>query len=78
MDIKTQVDNYMVSTVRLGSFYGDDDMYETMVFDCDDSGNITTYTDLLCNRYANPDAAEKGHQAVVEALTNGKLPEDVA
>ena len=40
--------------------------YETMVFDCDDNGEVTNYTEKDFARYATKEEAEEGHKQIVE------------
>jgi hypothetical protein len=59
-----------VSTVFLGVNHGFDEedlWFETMVFQKDN------WEELYCERYATWDAAERGHQDVVNRLVSGTL-----
>lgn len=67
-------DGTRISTVFLGldhnfGLEGSPILWETMVFDTD--GPWQSYQD----RYATRDEAKRGHDAIVEAITAGKLPE---
>ena len=45
-----------------------DDFYETMVFatqDCEDEPQVMSWSELYCERYATPAAANAGHSRVV-------------
>lgn len=72
-DLKTEVDDYVVSTVDLGLNYnfgkGDPLYYETMVFAKEN--NKINFMDLYCERYTTEEEAKKGHEKIVEALKKG-------
>jgi hypothetical protein len=77
MDLKTYTGDRCVSTVRLTIDHGFDGVpkwYETMVFPAKD-GKIIDYGDLFCERYTTEEEATAGHQAVVEMIKAGVLPE---
>lgn len=64
---------YAVSTVKLLSdhgFNGRELWYETMVFECDGSGNITNWLELAGNRYTTRDEAVYGHAQMMQEWTN--------
>lgn len=64
--------HWFVSTVFLcldhGHGKGDPILWETMVFPCDDAGEITTYMDLDMRRYSSVAAAESGHAEMLEKV----------
>ena len=70
---RTVVNNrYVVSTVRLPGFELAPDLYnelggefETMVFPCDEQGNVTDWMELTCRRYRSVADARAGHNDVV-------------
>lgn len=68
---RTVVNNkYVVSTVLLlGAAHLYDlmgrDEFETMVFPCDEQGNVTNWRELDCRRYHSVEAARDGHNDVV-------------
>lgn len=71
------VGDFWVSTIRLsidhGSSFGRPPLwYETMVFRQKD-GEVTSWSDLYCNRYTTEDEARAGHNRVVEKLAAGTL-----
>lgn len=69
MDKKTRVGHKVVSTVSLGvpsCFI--EYQYETMVFKCNEKGEIVDCGDLECHRYTSAAAAEHGHNNVVSRL----------
>ena len=68
---------YWVSTVDLGldhSFGEGPPLYwETMIFQCDESGEVSDWGKLYCDRYSSKADAEIGHAFAVEhckELTN--------
>lgn len=66
-DLKTQVGDYLVSTVDLGINHSFDDIplyYETMIFK-KVNGKID-YTDLYCERYTTEEQARTGHEKAIE------------
>ena len=65
-DLKTTVDNYLVSTVDLGINHSFDDIplyYETMIFKIKD-GEVD-FTDVYCERYTTEEEAREGHQRAI-------------
>jgi len=38
---------------------------ETMVFQCDSSGQVTDWTELDCDRYSDESEARNGHELIV-------------
>lgn len=40
--------------------------YETMVFECDKDGNVTSWRDLDCELYDSLEEMQAGHKAMVE------------
>ena len=74
-DLKTEVNNYVVSTVDLGIDYsfgiGEPLYYETMVFAKED--DEINFMDLYCKRYTTEEQARKGHKEIVELVKDGKL-----
>ena len=58
----------VVSTVKLHVDHGHGGTpmwYETMVFACDKSGDVTDWVDLYCKRYTTEDEAKTGHEYVI-------------
>lgn len=58
--------HYVVSTVEL-FIPLNGERYETMVFPCDNNGNVTDYHDVDCHRYETESAARDGHAVVCAA-----------
>lgn len=75
-DLKTEVDDYLISTVDLGvdhSFgYGKPLYYETMIFT--KKGKDIDLCELYCKRYSTEEEAKMGHNLVVDLVKKGKLP----
>jgi hypothetical protein len=42
-----------------------DNGWETMVFECDDKGKPTNWTELDCDRYSDESEARNGHKLIV-------------
>jgi hypothetical protein len=51
--------SYMVSTIE-----SSDCGWETMIFPCDESGRVTSFLDVYCERYANRGEAVEGHARI--------------
>jgi len=69
---------YWVSTVWLGlnHRFGDNGpplIFETMVFPCDVTGNVTAWGELDSDRYSTEEEARIGHAAMVEKWTHKGL-----
>jgi len=66
----TVVGGYWVSTVWLGLDHsfgsGPPLIFETMVFPCDEKGNVTDWGDVDSERYSTEDEALSGHAAMVD------------
>jgi hypothetical protein len=59
--------HYLVSTVALPmTILGHD--FETMVFPCSAEGEVSSRSDLYCDRYSTADAATTGHFRAVETF----------
>lgn len=56
---------FYVSTVDLRNLGND---YETMVFPCNEAGEVTSWRELLCRRYDTEAEAALGHQSVCEGF----------
>lgn len=39
--------------------------WETMVFPCDENGNVTSWSDIDCEIYAEESDADKGHTEMI-------------
>ena len=68
-DLKTQVGDYLVSTVDLGLNHQFDDSlpplyYETMIFKVENEE--VNYSELYCDRYTTEEEARIGHQEAIE------------
>ena len=50
------------------SRYTLDHGYETMVFACDDKGNVTDWIDLYCDIYATPTEMAVAHKKLIADL----------
>lgn len=73
LDLKTQVGDKEVSTVALTIEHFGGMWYETMIFSCNESGEVASFVELYCDRYATREQAEDGHTRTVEALRAGTL-----
>lgn len=70
-DLKTQLENYLVSTVDLGINHSFNEIplyYETMIFK-KVNGKID-YTNLYCERYTTEEQARVGHEKAIEYVRN--------
>ena len=56
--------------VWIDTCYTFDHGYETMVFKCDENGNVENWKDLDCDRYSSQQAAIEGHDNMVEKWKN--------
>lgn len=66
---RDEIDGLLISTVFLGldhSFDGSLDIFETMVFSHEGSGN-----EIYCDRYATWKEAEEGHKKAVQWVIDG-------
>jgi len=66
----TIVNGHLISTVKLpgAQFWPElfgDLMYETMVFEVNDEGEVTDWTEKYVTRYSTHDEAVIGHESVV-------------
>lgn len=70
LDLKTEIDDYLISTVDLGidHSFGDGKplYYETMIFKKD------SYLDLYCERYSTEEEAREGHKRIVRNAKVGR------
>lgn len=67
--LQKQVGNMLVSTVRL--HWPTFTEIETMVFSCDEDGNVTDWGELYCHRYNSDEEAIAGHAIMLNKLENG-------
>lgn len=64
-------EKFLVSTVEIETIWGSSRMeYETMVFHCNASGEVTDRMELYCNRYSFLQDAHEGHEATVLMYQN--------
>jgi len=64
-------EKFLVSTVEIETIWGSSRMeYETMVFHCNASGEVTDWMELYCDRYSNLQTAIEGHEATVLMYQN--------
>ena len=57
--------HYWVSTLRAPS---SNDYFDTLVFPCDDKGQVTDYAYVYEERYSTLEEAKAGHERVVREL----------
>lgn len=71
-DLKTEIDNYLISTVDLGidhSFgVGKPLYYETMIFE--KNGDKVDFSGIYQKRYSTEEEAREGHKKAIEYVKN--------
>lgn len=68
-DLKTNIENYVISTVDLGidyGFGGEPLYYETMIFEKDKNGNIDYMGIDYQERYSTEEQAKEGHERAIK------------
>jgi hypothetical protein len=68
MDIKTDINGTLVSTVRLPIILSDDAQYETCIFWAKSGSDVVA-------RYSTPEEAEAGHNDWVDKVRRGVVSE---
>ena len=66
----TNIVEYKGNYYYIDSCYTLDCGYETMVFPCDEKGNVTDWGDLYCERYSTQAEMEAGHKAIIANLND--------
>ena len=66
----TNVVEYKGNYYYIDSCFTADHGYETMVFPCDEKGNVTDWGELYCEIYDTQTEMEVGHKAIVANLSD--------
>ena len=72
----TDIVEYNGKHYYIDSCWTSDHGYDTMAFLCDSDGNVLSWEDLYCERYATAAQMEIGHKKAIKNIKEGRFYND--